>query len=357
MSDMEFKACPTEFKAAGDGTDGKYEGHFSVFGNIDDGGDIAEPGMFAKTIKENGHRVKVFFAHDWMKLIGPPPEQLAEDSVGLFAKGRLTTGSFWGNEAWQLMKDGAMTEGSFGYQTVKADFDEAGVRHLREVKLFEISPVPLGMNALTDVQAVKALLFHQAKAAIRPKSEAKAPEDTPWSAADVLKEVEGATALRRIHAWFDAEADPDLKGSYKFPHHLADFRVVLKGVQAVGSVLMGGRGGAKIPASDVAGVKAHMELHYKQFDATPPWQKSAEEQLAEKIDGFVMLMNEIKDGKALMTADKDQVKKVLEALDALTNEAKSSLAAVQPEVDATHRWALLQTRLRAAESALAFTLD
>jgi len=160
MSELEYKSTTVEFKATGD--DGQYEGHFSVFGNIDDGNDIAHTGMFQKTIEERGKRVKVFYAHDWMKLIGPPPTILKEDSTGLFAAGRLTLGSFWGREAWSLMKDGALTEGSFGYETVKADPEslvDRVVRHLREVKLFEISPVPLGMNALTEIRAVKAALM------------------------------------------------------------------------------------------------------------------------------------------------------------------------------------------------------
>ena len=160
MSNLEYKSTTVEFKATGD--DGQYEGHFSVFGNIDDGNDIAHTGMFQKTIEERGKRVKVFYAHDWMKLIGPPPAILKEDSTGLFAAGRLTLGSFWGREAWSLMKDGALTEGSFGYETVKADPEslvDRVVRHLREVKLFEISPVPLGMNALTEIRAVKAALM------------------------------------------------------------------------------------------------------------------------------------------------------------------------------------------------------
>jgi uncharacterized protein len=160
MSDIEYKSAAVEFKATGN--EGEYEGHFSVFGNVDDGSDIAHPGMFQKTISERGRRVKVFYAHDWTKLIGPPPSTLKEDTVGLFAAGRLTLDSFWGKEAWVLMKDGALTEGSFGYEAVKFDFENltsaATVRNLREVKLFEISPVPLGMNALTEIRAVKAAL-------------------------------------------------------------------------------------------------------------------------------------------------------------------------------------------------------
>ena len=160
MIEMEYKSTAVEFKATGN--DGAYEGHFSIFGNVDDGSDIAHPGMFQKTILERARRVKVFYAHDWNKLIGPPPSVLQEDSVGLFAGGRLTLDSFWGREAWALMKDGALTEGSFGYEAVKFDFENQpgiNVRNLREVKLYEISPVPLGMNALTEIRAVKAAMM------------------------------------------------------------------------------------------------------------------------------------------------------------------------------------------------------
>ncbi len=175
---LEFKTAAIEFKASGEA--GEYEGHFSIFGNVDDGQDVVHPGAFQKTIQERGKRVKVFYAHDWMKLIGPAPDVLEEDALGLFAKGRLTIsrngekGSFWADETWALMKDNALNEGSFGYEAVKFDFENASAptsqltRHLRELKLYEISPVPLGMNALTQIRAVKAALTGTLEAGADP---------------------------------------------------------------------------------------------------------------------------------------------------------------------------------------------
>ena len=161
---MEYKAVPLELKAAS-GDEGLVEGYFSVFSNLDDGGDIMMPGAFDKTLQENGKRIKVLYQHDAMKLIGPAPMELHPDSKGLYAKTRLTIsrngqrGSFWADEAWALMKDGALTEGSIGYQSIPArtDYNQNGTRALHEVKLWEISPVPWGMNALTELRAVKAL--------------------------------------------------------------------------------------------------------------------------------------------------------------------------------------------------------
>lgn len=169
---LEYKSTKTEFKAV-EGDRGEYEGYFSVIGNKDDGNDVIHPGAFTKTIQERRQRVKVFYAHDWLKLIGPAPSVLREDTTGLFAAGRLTLDSFWGRETWALMKDNALNEGSIGYEPVKVDYEDANgepiadpwemlsagvVRNIRELKLYEISPVPLGMNPLTSVQAVKATL-------------------------------------------------------------------------------------------------------------------------------------------------------------------------------------------------------
>ena len=164
---MEYKSCPTEFKALPE--EGKYEGYFSVIGVPDDGfpPDIVEAGAFAQTIIQRRNRIKVFLGHDWEKLIGPPPEQLKEDDHGLFAGGHLTLGAFWGRETWELMKDGALTEGSFGYEAQDYFYDDTGVRHIKQLKLYEISPVPLGMNPFTSIRAVKALLSEYQREANR----------------------------------------------------------------------------------------------------------------------------------------------------------------------------------------------
>lgn len=159
---MEYKTVPLEIKAVGE--DGVVEGYYSIFGNKDDGGDVSHAGSFTKTIQERGQRVKVFRFHDWMIPIGPSGggfnsgggNVLQEDSAGLFARYKISLDSFWGKDTWVLIKDRVVSEGSYGYEAVKADFDQDGTRHLREQRLHEISPVPLGMNPLTTINAVKA---------------------------------------------------------------------------------------------------------------------------------------------------------------------------------------------------------
>ncbi len=361
--ELEYKITPTEFKAVSD--KGEYEGHFSVFGNLDEGNDIVYPGAFTKTIRERGKRVKVFYAHDWEKLIGPPPAVLREDDYGLFASGHLTLDSFWGRETWALMKDNALTEGSFGYEAIKVEYEGADgkpindpwdifapgvIRHLKEVKLYEISPVPLGMNALTSIRAVKAAtLIGQAKKAIPAHETDKAPEDTEWDAGAVLKECEGAKQLRLVHAWVDSEGDPDVKSSYKLPHHLANGQVVLKGVQAAGGAIMGARS-LSIPEDDIPGVKRHLARHYAQFDRTPPWEEEAG--LACYLETLATITGQLKESRVLSTADKEKVQSAIDAMSAALDALNELLAAAEPGKTA-HSALLLQQRLRAAELALA----
>lgn len=112
---------------------------------MDSGGDIIEPGAFTKTIAEGWERVKILALHNdcWLP-IGRPLE-LREDSNGLFIKAKISDTSM-GRDVKVLLKDGVLTELSIGYDPVVFEYDEAGIRHLREVKLWETSLVTWAMN-------------------------------------------------------------------------------------------------------------------------------------------------------------------------------------------------------------------
>lgn len=98
----------------------------------------------------------------------------------------------------------------------------------------------------------------------------KADEGTAWDAGAQLRQAEGRAQLRRMHAWVDAEDDPENKGAYKLPHHQASGEVVLRGAQAAMGALLGARGGVDIPDGDRRGVYRHLARHYAQFDREPP---------------------------------------------------------------------------------------
>ena len=150
---------------------GIFSGYGSVFGNVDDGGDIVEPGAFTKTIAEGFERVKILALHnDSLLPIGRPLE-VREDSKGLYIKAKISDTAM-GRDVKVLLKDGVLNELSIGYDPVVFDYDkDSGVRHLREVKLWEVSVVTWAMNpeaVITDYkQAAEAARIEAEKQAKR----------------------------------------------------------------------------------------------------------------------------------------------------------------------------------------------
>lgn len=151
MKDFEVKSFDFEVKATDDNT---FEGYASVFRNVDSYGDVIEPGAFTKTIQERGHRVKVLWQHNPMIPIGKAIH-IEEDNHGLFVKAKVSN-TPEGKNAMTLIKDGVVDELSIGYQTVKDEWDdENGVRRLKEVKLFEVSPVTFAANDQAVITGAK----------------------------------------------------------------------------------------------------------------------------------------------------------------------------------------------------------
>jgi len=158
-SKMLRRSFPFELKSLDDQA-GVFEGHAAVFGNVDEGGDVIEAGAFAKTLQERGQRVKICWQHDWREPIGKPLE-LREDAQGLFVKARLSD-TQRGRDALTLLRDGVVDELSFGYETIKSEWGKDGdgqrVRLLKELRLYEISPVTAAMNEQARISAVKAAI-------------------------------------------------------------------------------------------------------------------------------------------------------------------------------------------------------
>ena len=87
---------------------GIFSGYGSVFGNVDDGGDIVEPGAFTKTIAEGFERVKILALHnDSLLPIGRPLE-VREDSKGLYIKAKISDTAM-GRDVKVLLKVSVVT--------------------------------------------------------------------------------------------------------------------------------------------------------------------------------------------------------------------------------------------------------
>jgi HK97 family phage prohead protease len=132
---------------------GEIDGYAAVFGNVDLGGDVIEPGAFTKTIEETGGKVPILWQHDRYEPIGISTS-LEQDRKGLRVKGQLNMEVQRGREARSLLNQGAMQGLSVGYKAIKPSY-ENGIRHLKEMALKEFSPVVFPMNPLATA-TVKA---------------------------------------------------------------------------------------------------------------------------------------------------------------------------------------------------------
>lgn len=136
--------------------DGTFEGYIAVWGTVDSYNSTFARGAFAKTIKERGDRVKVFFDH--RHLIGHALE-IREDSYGVYVRGQIVTGVKEGDDALAFIRAGTIEGLSFGFIPVKEGRKD-GVREIREVKLLEFGPVVFPANEeaeITDVRAARLL--------------------------------------------------------------------------------------------------------------------------------------------------------------------------------------------------------
>jgi HK97 family phage prohead protease len=150
-ADVETKMLNLEFKF--DGETGQFKGYGANFGNMDGGRDIISKGAFTKTLQER--TVKMLWQHDQKQPIGVF-ETVYEDEKGLVVEGQLTLGVQQADEAYLLMKSGAIGGLSIGYKAIKGKYDRKNdIRHLDEVKLMEVSVVTFPMNddsGITDVK-------------------------------------------------------------------------------------------------------------------------------------------------------------------------------------------------------------
>lgn len=139
-------------------TDGKrrIEGYAAVFGNRDAYGDIIMPGAFARSLIERPD-VKVLWQHCTREPIGKQ-ESAAEDDFGLSVVGALTNTELVTGTVTPLLLDGVITGLSIGYNVMEEDYDgdlEAWL--LKDIELFEWSPVTFPANELATISEVKEL--------------------------------------------------------------------------------------------------------------------------------------------------------------------------------------------------------
>lgn len=322
---MEHKTVPAYLKHVDDEL-GIVESIFAVFGNLDEGKDILHPGSFKKTLSERGNKVKVLDQHNTdsiSRVLGKPldireigasdlPMELKADypnaTGGVWAKTQFFLDTPEGKGAFIRLKEGGIDEWSFGYDAVDVDYTPVEIdgekyraRNLRQVKLFEYSPVLWGLNQATITLDAKeaeggedqgATGAEGQKAVTTYQNLDLAARDRAWDSDAAEGRVRawagGADDMdwakyRQAFLWYDA-AEQDQFGSYKLPYADivgGELVALPRGIFAAAGSLQGARGEEPdIPEADAERVKRNIDRYYAKMrtefeddSLIAPWNK------------------------------------------------------------------------------------
>lgn len=151
MEFKSFKATPIK--------ENEVEGLASTYGNIDNAGDIVEPGAYTRTIDAFNKRKNgmPFLAHHRHDLPIGRIKELRDTPDGLWFRGEFSK-SRDGQNAREQFLDGTLDSFSIGYRVLKKEADRVNdqrVLRLKEISLHEISAVTFACNEMALVSAVK----------------------------------------------------------------------------------------------------------------------------------------------------------------------------------------------------------
>ena len=350
--DFERLVIAADFKLLRDGPAESFvEGYANVFGNLDHSGDIVRPGAFRKTIQERVSKGLVPFldSHQWdaAHTIGTVTEA-HEDQKGLCFRARMSNAPS-AREVRQKMLEGHIRRLSIGFVPVRESYERADeaadqnssaspgrrktiVRHLHEVKLFEISAVPIAANEAATITTVKAAVPYQdlplADRAREWNSEVARARIAAWAGgAEDLAKINWAR-YRRAFLWYQRE-NADQIGAYKLP--IADvvggdLFAVPRAIFAAAGAIEGARASGDHPRIDLGGdeeaVKANLERYYekmaRQFQDESilvPWKRKS-------LDALVL------EARTLGVYDLDEVgRAAAELLSVLSADDRSRMIA------------------------------
>lgn len=163
---MQKKSFDLIYEATEDVSDGgEVLAYASTFDRVPDSyGDVVAKGAFAKTLADwqaSGNPIPLLFGHrtdDPRMNLGAVIEA-EEDERGLKIRARFDEENEIAQYTRKLVKEGRLTKLSFAYDTLDSApvvlADGTRANELRELKLYEISLVPIPANELTEVIEAK----------------------------------------------------------------------------------------------------------------------------------------------------------------------------------------------------------
>lgn len=224
---IDFKQMPGQIKV--DEAEGIVECFVAGIGNKDSVGDICAPGAFNASLRRRTPRV--VWGHDWNQPIGKVleiyevgandqrlPKKMKEAGIGgLYARVQFNLKSERGREAFASISFFGMDqEWSIGYKTLDAVFDNARQANiLKEVELYEVSPVLHGANQLTGTISIKSDTALLDQPEVKRDKPLKDPKGGLTAAGrEYFKRTEGANLKPGVKGPADTPEKMRRKGSF-----------------------------------------------------------------------------------------------------------------------------------------------
>ena len=139
---------------------GQVKAVFSVFNEVDSDNDVVLPRSIRSGYGDKG--VVMVWGHDWKHIIGKG--KIVQDDDKATFEGKFNMNTEAGREAYETVKAmDDLQQWSFGFEVhdsekgmfTKGNGEEQEVRFLKDVKVWEVSPVLVGANQNTHTVGIK----------------------------------------------------------------------------------------------------------------------------------------------------------------------------------------------------------
>lgn len=166
MKESRIFSAPVEARSESEGaaTIGGYAAVFDTEYEVFGFTESVDPGAFTKSLNERADELAVVWSHDADRVLGTVASDSARftvDDHGLRYEADLDLEDPDGMSAWRKIVTGKVHQSSFSFEVIKDEWqDEEGElphRILKEVRLWEASPVLWPANPATDVDVKRAV--------------------------------------------------------------------------------------------------------------------------------------------------------------------------------------------------------
>lgn len=154
---VEHKQVSLQIKSMADGGHGSAQLVVAVFGNIDRASEVILPGAFSGSLTTFVKDGFFTVAHDWSRLPVATITSATETTKGLLLDVAFHS-TAEAQECRTVMRErferGKSVKSSIGYEVLE-DSEDAGVRYLKGLSLYEASFVLVPCNTETEAVAIK----------------------------------------------------------------------------------------------------------------------------------------------------------------------------------------------------------